>query len=230
MTMEAYPDKWEWTNGIQQERAKMLLPLSWLLRIEDTPEHRGWLRIIANDLLQDQDITGAIPEKLGEQGMGGFPPPESNEAYGTSETPLIQSNNDKVSDLLYTTGFAFLGLHEAAAVTGDRFYSDAEDKLAEFLCRIQIRSEKHPELDGGWFRAFDFNRWEYWASNADAGWGAWCIESGWSQSWITSVLALRQMKTSLWEITSDCEMLDNFSDLKSLMIPDQVLAEMPGKD
>ena len=62
--------------------------------------------------------------------------------------------------------------------------------LAEFLCRIQIRSEKHPELDGGWFRAFDFKRWEYWASNGDAGWGAWSIETGWTQSWITAVLGL----------------------------------------
>ena len=32
MTMAAYPDKWIWTNGIQQERAKMLLPLAWLIQ------------------------------------------------------------------------------------------------------------------------------------------------------------------------------------------------------
>src|SRR5690606_30839097 len=30
MTMEAYPD-WKWTNGIQQEYARMLLPLAWLV-------------------------------------------------------------------------------------------------------------------------------------------------------------------------------------------------------
>jgi hypothetical protein len=57
-------------------------------------------------------------------------------------------------------------------------------------------------LDGGWFRAFEFKRWEYWASNADLGWGAWSIETGWTQAWITSVLAMRCMKTSLWDVTA----------------------------
>jgi hypothetical protein len=63
MTIAAYPDKWIWTNGIQQERAKMLLPLAWLVRVEDTPEHREWLRKIANDLLASQDKCGAIREE-----------------------------------------------------------------------------------------------------------------------------------------------------------------------
>ncbi len=217
MTMAAYPDKWIWTNGIQQERAKMLLPLAWLVRTEDTGEHREWLRKMAGDLLAEQSECGAIPEELGGSGKGGFPPPASNEAYGTSETPLIQTNDDKVSDMLYTVNFAFLGLHEAAAATGDGYYKAAEDKLASFLCRIQIKSEKHPELDGAWFRAFDFKRWEYWASNGDAGWGAWSVESGWTQSWITSVLALRQLNTSVWDITKDSRSEVYFEELKREM-------------
>ena len=219
MTMSAYPDKWIWTNGIQQERAKMLLPLSWLVRIDDTREHRNWLHKIAADLLAGQEECGAIKEEIGEEGKGGFPPPASNEAYGTSETPLIQTNGNGVADMLYTVSFAFLGLHEAAAATGDEYYKEAEDKLAEFLCRIQIRSDKHPELDGGWFRAFDFNRWEYWASNGDAGWGAWSIESGWSQSWITTVLALRQVNKSIWEITAGSKVKMHSDELLSQMIP-----------
>jgi hypothetical protein len=48
--MEKYPDGWFWTNGIQQERARMLLVLAWLLRVEDTPEHRAWLDRIATDI------------------------------------------------------------------------------------------------------------------------------------------------------------------------------------
>jgi len=220
MTMAAYPDRWTWTNGIQQERAKMLLPLAWLVRVEDTPEHRAWLRRMAADLLAAQDPCGAVGEQLGEAGHGGFPPPASNEAYGTNETPLIQTNADAACDLLYTTNFAFLGLHEAAAATGDPFYRDAEEKLAKFLCRIQIRSETHPELDGGWFRAFDFKRWEYWASNADSGWGAWCIESGWTQSWITSVLALREMKASVWDLTAQSKVSRHFARLRQEMLPD----------
>ena len=125
--------------------------------------------------------------------------------------------------MLYTVGFAFLGLNEASAATGEPYYRDAGDRLAGFLCRIQIRSDIHPELDGGWFRAFDINRWEFWASNADAGWGAWCIESGWSQSWITAVMALRQLKTSLWDISRNSAINLQFQNLRKEMLPDEML-------
>lgn len=64
-TVDAYPDDWHWTNGIQQERARMLLPLAWLVRLRDTGEHRAWLRTIAGDLLAHQDGCGAIREEIG---------------------------------------------------------------------------------------------------------------------------------------------------------------------
>ena len=41
--MTAYPNEWRWNNGIQQERTRMLIPLAWLVRVEDSPEHRDWL-------------------------------------------------------------------------------------------------------------------------------------------------------------------------------------------
>jgi len=201
-TMEAYPQEWRWTNGIQQERAVMLLCLAWLVRLEDSPDHRQWLHTVAGDMLDAQDACGAIREELGPQGHGDYGPPTSNEAYGTNEASLIHANGDPVCDLLYTSNFAFLALHEAAAATGKRTYADATDRLAEFLCRVQVRSEARKELDGAWFRAFDFQRWEHWASNADAGWGAWCTETGWTQGWILTVLALRQLNTSLWDLTA----------------------------
>lgn len=201
MTMAAYPDRWHWTNGLQQERARMLLPLAWLVRLQDTPEHRGWLERIARDLLSFQDKSGAVREEVGSEGEGQYAPPKSNAAYGTSEAPLLQQNGDPVADLLYTTNFAFLGLHEAASATRHPLYIRAEDKLAEFLCRIQVSSEKHPELVGGWFRAFDYGTWDYWASGSDWGWGPWSIETGWTQSWITAVLGIRRLRTSLWELT-----------------------------
>lgn len=223
-TMAAYPGRWRWTNGMQQERARMLLPLAWLVRLEDTAEHRGWLRRIADDLLAAQDASGALREEIGALSQGQMHPPQSNDAYGTGETPLLQQNGDPVSDLLYTSNFAFLGLHEAAAATAEPFYAAAAQKLAQFLCRIQIRSDRHRELDGGWYRGFDFRRWEYWASNADAGWGVWSIESGWTQGWITSVLALRQLNTSLWELTRDNHLKRHLDRLRPMMIPDQTLA------
>ncbi len=220
MTMEAYPDNWHWTNGIQQERARMLLPLAWLVRLENTGEHRAWLHRISADLLAAQDDSGAIREEIGAAHHGAFGPPQSNEEYGTREAPLIQENGDPVADLLYTTNFAFLGLHEAAAATGDAAYERAVGKLAQFLVRVQVRSESHPELDGAWFRAFDFKNWEYWASNADSGWGAWSAETGWTQSWITSVLGMRQLKTCLWDLTQENGLKREFARLR-----DEMLAE-----
>lgn len=224
ITMGQYTDGWRWTNGLAQEKARILLPLAWLVRVKDTPEHRAWLRQAVDGLLALQEPCGAICEELGLAGRGQYPPPSSNEAYGTNEASLIQQNGDPVSDLLYTTNFAFLGLHEAAAATGDQDILKAESKLAEFLCRIQVRSTSQPSLDGGWFRAFDFKRWEPWGSNADAGWGAWAIESGWTQGWITSVLAMRQMKTSLWDLSLDSNIERHFEELRRQMLPDDVLA------
>jgi len=203
MTMAAYPDAWRWTNGLAQEKARMLLPLAWLLRVQDTPEHRAWLDCVAGDLLQLQDHSGAIREQLGKPGLGAYGPPASNQAYGQNEATLIHQNGDPLADLLYTTNFAFLGLHEAAAATGEARYTAAANKLADFLCRVQVSAETHPELDGAWFRAFDFKQWEYWASSADAGWGAWCIESGWTPGWITTVLGLRRLGTTLWDLSAD---------------------------
>jgi len=102
-------------------------------------------------------------------------------------------------------------------VTGDAGMREAADRLARFLCLIQVSSERHPELDGAWFRAFDYRRWDYWGSNADAGWGAWSIESGWTQAWITSVLAMRQMQTSLWDLTANSRIAAHQDRLLRLM-------------
>jgi hypothetical protein len=223
MLMKAYPN-WFWVNRSGAiERARALMPLAWLVRVKDTPEHRQWLRKVAEDLIALQDSSGAIRETIGNDGQG----TPSNAAYGTEETSLIQANGDSVADMLYTCNFALIGLHEAAAATGDNFYADAEDKLAKFLCRIQIRSEKHPELNGAWFRGFNFRNWDYWASNSDWEWGPWCTETGWTQPWIAGTLALRQMKTSLWDVAKQAEISKNFDKIRREMLPDELLETRP---
>jgi len=131
MMMEAYPDRWQWTNGIQQERGRMLLPLAWLLRVDDRPQHRAWLKRLARDIERCQDACGAIREELGTPGQGECPPSPSNAKYGASEASLIQENGDPVADLLYTCNFTFLGLHEAHAATGDPQYRRMGDRLAD---------------------------------------------------------------------------------------------------
>jgi len=222
MMMETYPNGWRWTNGIQQERGRMLLPLAWLIRVDDRPEYRAWLKKIASDIEKFQDKTGAIREELGALDHGDMAPPSSNAAYGVGEAPLIQANGDCVSDLLYTCNFTFLGLHEAYASTGDVQYKRMADRLADFLIRIQVRSDKHTELDGGWFRAFDYRQWEYWGSNADAGWGAWSIEVGWTQAWVPTVLAMRELNKNLWDVTRKSKVAKCFNQIRMQMIPDKI--------
>ncbi len=214
LTMQCYPHGWRWTNGLMQERARMLLPLAWLVRVDDTPEHRGWLERMVRDTLFRQDACGAIREELGPPGRGKYQQPRSNAEYGTAEAPLIQENGDPVADLLYTTNFVYLGLHEAhAALRGTDFEPHlgvALDRMSEFLCRTQVRSIERPELDGAWFRAFDVGRWEYWGSNGDIGWGAWSIESGWTVGWITTVLGLRRLDVCLWDLLAAVHLEDHF--------------------
>jgi len=205
-----------WTDG--GDFTRMILALAWLVRAEDTPEHRGFLKRATDYLLNLQQPCGAIREHNEcRTRMDGCYPLKSNEAYGTDEASLIQENGDPVCDHLYCTGFAMLGLHEAAAVTGDPKLRDAADRLAKFQCRIQIRSERYPYLSGMWFRAFDYRMWEYWGSSADLGWGAWSIEAGWGQAWTPAILGLRALGVSIWDLTAKTKIKSQFEEVLRLM-------------
>ena len=123
-----------------------------------------------------------------------------------TEAPLIFDNGDPVADMLYTTNFAFVGLYEAAAATADPKYVEAVRRMGDFLVRIQVRSDAFEDVDGAWFRAFDYRDWDYWASNADAGWGAWSTLTGWIQSWIVGTLVRQEQGESLWELVCSKKM------------------------
>ena len=202
ITMDAYPDKWLWGSSMQTQRARMILPLAWLVRVEDTPEHRQWLDKMVNEILKYQDESGAIQEELGK-GKGQFKALNSNADYGSDEGSLVFRNGEKASCMLYTCNFAVFSLNEAAQATGNKKYKEATDKLSDFLTRIQVQSTKHHDLDGAWMRAFDYGRWDYWASNSDAGWGAWCTLSGWIQSWIVTTQIQIEQKNSFWDVTKN---------------------------
>ena len=196
MTMEIFPEVF-WQNGITGEYARMLLPLAFLIQIEDTPQHRAWLRFATEKLLESIEPCGAIRELMGSPKFGKYPAPHSNEEYGTTEASLIQRNGDPCCDLIYTMNYAFIGLHESSIATGEKFYVNNENKIADFLCRIQLKSKAQPYLEGCWMHGFDFDLWEYFASSADNGWGAWCVESGWTNTWISTTFALRKLNRGL---------------------------------
>lgn len=218
LMMEAYPDKWNSQNGIQQERARMVLPLAWLVRVEDTPLHRKWLDAVIRKLLEYQEPFGAIREELGNAGSDKHKIlVTSNKAYGTNEASLIAVNGDPVADMLYTCNFLFFGLNEAAHATGNPDYKDALVRLSDFLIRIQSRSDRHKDVDGAWFRAFDFGRWDYWASNADNGWGAWSTLTGWIQTWIVATQVLVEKKQSYWEATKQVDMTASLKESRWML-------------
>lgn len=217
ITMDGYPDKWLWGSSMQTQRARMLLPLAWLVRVEDTPEHRAWLDKMVNEILKYQDQTGAIREEIGK-GKGKFKALNTNADYGSDEGSLIYKNGDKAADMLYTCNFALFGLNEAAKATGVTKYKMAADKLSDFLTRIQVQSKKHQDLDGAWLRGFDFGRWDYWASNSDAGWGAWCTLTGWIQSWILTTQIQMEQNSSFWDITKDSKIKEKADTTIHLML------------
>ena len=179
----------------------MVLPLAWLYRVSPTEEHKAWIDLITSEIAKNQVECGAIREELGDPSKGSFGTQTSNEAYGKNEAPLIFKNGDPVADMLYTSNFAIFALNEAACATGDPKIRKMADSLSEFLVRIQSRSEGYKSVDGAWFRAFNYKNWDYWASNADAGWGAQSTLTGWIQSWIIATLALMEEGTSYWDKT-----------------------------
>jgi len=205
ITMDGYPEKWRWGSSLQTQRARMILPLAWLVRIENTEEHRRWLDKMVSEMLRYQDPCGAIQEEIGK-GKGMFKELRKNSDYGSDEGSLIFRNGEKISCMLYTNNFALFSLNEAARATGDRRYVDATRRLSDFLTRIQVQSVKHKDLDGAWFRAFDYGKWDYWASNSDAGWGAWCTLTGWIQSWIVTTQVQIVQGQSFWEVTKGANM------------------------
>lgn len=217
-TMSAYPYKWRWTNGIQQERGRMILPLAWLVRVDPTDLHKKWLNQMIDDLLKYQVVCGAIQEQMGDPSLNFVGNVTRNEDYGKYEAPLIFRNGDPVSDMLYTTNFFIFGLNEAVELTGNPKHEKALSEIRDFLIKIQVSSSKYKDLDGAWFRAFNYENWDYWADNADNGWGAWCTLTGWIQSWIVSTQILMDMNTTYWDITDDISLNFDYDSLLKEML------------
>ena len=223
--------QWRWTNGIQQERAKMILPLAWLVRLEPTEEHLTWLDLMVTDMMQHMDKkTGALADAFGNpgEGHGLYGPFTENAQYGRHESPVIQKNGDPCSDSLYTASFAMVTLLEArdaAEAAGEETlaerYGEYLDRLSAYHVRIQQVSERFPTYHGVWFRGFDFRKWETYGSDGDAGWGVFCIETGWSQAWISASLSLQELGTSVWDYTRSTTIGAHIASLVADMLDDE---------
>ena len=200
---------WQWTESMTNELSVMLMTAAWLVRVEPTAEHHAWLDKILARLLVHQNEYGGIKQFFGtgkETGRCNACPPNSNADYGNGEAPLLFYGNETITDCLYSLNFALIGLREVcggganANTSMTAKYCKAEEQLIEYLARIQVTSTSHPELDGAWFRAFEYKRWEYWASDSDWGYGPWVTDDGWTNGWIQTAMALKHANTTLWDV------------------------------
>ena len=195
---------WTWTQSMTNELGTLLLTLAWYLRVYplDAQGHE-WLTTVVDRLLSYQTEAGGIKQFFGtgiESNKCSACVPTSNENYGSGEAPLMFFGNETITDCLYSLNFIAIGLREAYGATGNLTFKHAENKLHEYLIRIQVASVAHPELEGSWFRAFDYHRWEYFASDSDWGYGPWVTDNGWTNGWIQTSMALAKMNTTLYDV------------------------------
>ena len=196
---KVFPDFY-WQNGATGDWCRILLPYAMLVEVDDTPEHRAWLEKVADFFVDKLNEYGTVAEVMGKRELGHYPSPTCNADHGKGECALVQFNGDPACDLLYSVNYALMGLHEAYMAIGKESYKAAADRMAEFFCRIQAVSQDQGYLDGAWLRGFDYDLWEFFGSAADSGWGPWCVETGWTNSWIASALALRQLNRPLLSV------------------------------
>jgi hypothetical protein len=161
------------------ESTRFLLPLALASVYSTDPAFPAALREQAEYLVSRMAPCGAIQEEgvyTGSKVQGG-------------DLSLIHDSSEPISDQLYTTSFAAMNFWIAYKATGNEFYRENFFRVVDFLVRIQIESRDRT-INGGWMRGFDYSLWEYYGSNADQSWTAYCLETGWDNAIIDIALEL----------------------------------------
>ena len=196
---------WRVTETITEEQTRILLPLAWRVRVDNSTANRDQLRGVWHDLKAAWVERGAwgvgtcvFPLKNGtnvtDPGEMLAPPPASNAKYGNGEMSICQQIGDPGSDLLYESNYLLMNLQEAFAATGEVDYKVHADKLANYIARVQAKSIVHPQYNGTFFRAFDYERWEFFGNSGDWGWPSMGIETGWTSTWIAAGLGIPEIR------------------------------------
>ncbi|MFE7062853.1 hypothetical protein ACFVAD_11945 [Sutcliffiella sp. NPDC057660] len=166
--------------------SRFLLSLAQMYKVTKDETIRHGLYEVLEYLFENQHELGGIEESDN-------PDPER---YGTEDTGVYRSNNEGIADQLYTNNFLLVNAWEAYKATGDPAVKEKYEKLVQFIASIQITSPKE-QFDGGWMRSFHMESTEYFGNNGDTGWGAYVIESGWTNAVILSGLILKELDQSL---------------------------------
>ncbi|WP_449540348.1 hypothetical protein [Ferdinandcohnia sp. Marseille-Q9671] len=166
--------------------SRFILALAQMYAVTKDNRIRNGLYEIFSYLADKQHELGGIEESDN-------PDPER---YGTEDTGVFRMNGEGIADQLYTNNFLLMNAWEAWKATSDPAVKEMNDKLGTFLTSIQISSQKQ-EFDGGWMRSFHLDSREYFGNNGDTGWGAYVIESGWTNAIILTGLILKELDQSI---------------------------------
>ena len=186
--IKAFPDFAARVPAHTTESTRFLLPLALASVYSTDPAFPSELRKQADYLVSRMAPCGAIQEQgafTGSKVQGG-------------DLSLIHDSSEPISDQLYTTSFAAMNFWIAYKATGEAFYRENFFRVMDFLVRIQIES-KDRTIDGGWMRGFDYSLWEYYGSNADQSWTAYCLETGWCNAIIDIAIELFLLDDSFYE-------------------------------
>ncbi len=173
-----------------QEYCRLILPLSWAYWVTKDERYKEWLYQVTQDLQSFKHASGAYIEwDTGYQAV-------MRNEVGEGECSLLALNGDPIVDLLYSNNWLPMAFMQAYFVTKDAYFLELWEENASFIMHAQLHSEL-PTLHGAWARAFDVNLQEVFGSPADAGWGPWAIESGWTVAEIGAGLMSGLLKERL---------------------------------
>ena len=169
--MAAYPDTIR-EHSETQELCRLILPLACLYETTREATHRSWLDTVTARLEELRHESGGYVEY-----DTGYKANRSRTA--NTESSLLADNGDPVCDLLYSSNWLPLGFAYAWYVTGDALYRDKWQRICRFLAACQLESSDS-SIRGAWARSVDMQRMENYGLPHDMGWGACCVESGWT--------------------------------------------------
>ncbi|MDG0809820.1 hypothetical protein [Cohnella rhizosphaerae] len=175
--MAAYPHTIR-EHSETQEICRLILPLSWLYWVTGDKKHEGWLYRAAGDLTRFKHPSGGYLE---------WDTGYAAEIKEGAESSLLAKNGDPVVDMLYSLNWLPMGFAQAYLVTKDSYFQELWTDIAKFFVSAQIRSGDGM-IEGTWTRALDVDLMEVYGLAADAGWGPWAVETGWTVAEIASGL------------------------------------------
>lgn len=187
--MSAYPNTTR-EQSQTEEYCRLILPLAWLYWVTGEEKHKDWLYRVCEDLQQFRHSSGAYLEW--DEGYKAT----MRNVKGDGECSLLAENGDMVVDLLYSNNWLPLAFIQAYYITGDEYFKRLWLDNAAFLSGIQVMSSDK-RLNGAWARGFDVEYLEYFGSPADAGWGPWAMESGWTIGEIAAGLYMGLLEEKL---------------------------------